>query len=171
MKDIIAGFFLLIIIASCGDGPVKSNNLPERSDSAISDSADIRAQAMPANPASADTGKINGIWFLVAILPSDTAAGKVPNINFNVSAKSFTGHTGCNNMRGTFNVSDSTLEINEQIITTKMACTGYNETAFLKNLAKVTGYKFENGMMVLMADGTELSKWTRQPVKPTNKTT
>ncbi|HMF70614.1 MAG TPA: hypothetical protein VK616_04025, partial [Flavitalea sp.] len=61
MKDIIAGFFLLIIIASCGDGPVKSNNLPERSDSAISDSTDIKAQAMPATPASADTGKINGI--------------------------------------------------------------------------------------------------------------
>ena len=171
MKYIIAGFLSLIIIASCGDGAVKSNNLPERSDSATSDSANIKAQAMPATPATADTGKIEGIWFLVAILPSDTAAGKVPNINFNVSAKSFTGHTGCNNMRGTFNVSDSTLKFNDQIITTKMACTGYNENAFLKNFTKVTGYKFENGMLVLMADAIELSRWTRKPVKPTNKTT
>ena len=170
MKYII-GFILLIITASCGDSPVKSNNLPERSDSATSDSGTINAQALPPTPATADTGKLDGNWFLVAILPSDTAAGKVPNINFDESAKSFTGHTGCNNMRGTFTVSDSTLKINDQIITTRMACTGYNENAFLKNLTKATGYKFENGMLVLMADASELSRWTRQPVKPTNRTT
>ena len=73
-------------------------------------------------------------------------------------------------MRGSFNYTDSTLEINEQIITTKMACPGYNEDAFLKSLPKANGYRFENGMLILLSDKTELSRWSRKPVKPTIKT-
>jgi heat shock protein HslJ len=74
-------------------------------------------------------------------------------------------------MRGKFSGSDSSLKIDAQIITTKMACAGYNEDAFLKNLPKANGFRFENGMLVFVDGTTELSRWTRQPVKPTNRTT
>jgi heat shock protein HslJ len=166
---------LTIVTGSCGSGET-SNNLPGRAEgadtTATGGSMDAPgSQSNPINPAPADTGTLAGSWFLVAILPSDTAAGKVPNITFDLNAKTFTGHTGCNTMRGKFSGTDSTLQIDGQIITTKMACAGYNEDAFLKNLPKVNGFRFENGMLVLVDGTTELSRWTRQPVKPTNRTT
>ncbi|RYG31071.1 MAG: META domain-containing protein, partial [Chitinophagaceae bacterium] len=79
-------------------------------------------------------------------------------------------NTGCNNMRGTFTSTDSSISISEQIISTKMACPGYNEDGFLKSLPKANHYRFENGMMILMLDATEVSRWSRQPVKATIKT-
>jgi heat shock protein HslJ len=103
---------------------------------------------------------------LVPALASDTAAGKIPTINFDLAAKQFTGNTGCNTMRGTFEVPDNALQINEQIITTKMACPGYNEDAFLKNISGTNGHKFDNGMLILLNNGAEASRWTRTKVKP-----
>ena len=164
-------------VTSCGQ--TNSNNLPKRLDSSDlsegklggSDSLGQSGSARAQTPALTDTGKLGGTWFLVAALPSDTAAGKIPTINFDETSKNFSGNTGCNNMRGNFSFTDSTLKINEQIITTKMACPGYNEDAFLKSLPKANGYRFENGMLVLLSDQTELSRWTRKPVKPAIKTT
>jgi heat shock protein HslJ len=164
---------LTLLATSCGSGE-PSNNLPgtEGTDTGtIAGMPDSTTQNIPANPAPADTGTLAGTWYLVAILPSDTAAGKVPNITFDLNAKTFTGNTGCNNMRGKFSGNDSTFQIDAQIITTKMACAGYNEDAFLKNLPKANGFRFENSMLVLVDGTTELSRWTRQPVKPTNRTT
>jgi heat shock protein HslJ len=47
-----------------------------------------------------------------------------------------------------------------------MSCVGYNEEAFLKNLVRINGYKIQDGMLVLMVDGTEVSRWTRKKVIP-----
>jgi heat shock protein HslJ len=132
-----------------------------RSDSARPDSFNTGAAPIPM-----DTGTLNGTWYLVAVLPSDTSTGKLPFITFNSSQKTFTGHTGCNNMSGKFTSTDSTIKIDEQIIATKMACTGYNENAFLETLVKANRYRFENGMLILMMDVTELSRWTRRAEKP-----
>jgi heat shock protein HslJ len=166
MKRIIYLLTCIVIIASCGSA--ESNNLPERDSSDNPTSGDTSAGGSAAmiTPQTQDTAKLDGNWFLVAILPSDTAAGRVPSINFDMTAKTFTGNTGCNSMRGTFSFNDSTIQINEQIITTKMACPGYNEDAFLKNLPRTNKHRFENGMLILMMDGTELSRWTRTKMTP-----
>jgi heat shock protein HslJ len=192
MKPIASGTLIMFLLATFACGDANSNNLPQRNDTAAitsgtpdsargagvesavagADSANRRNdRTSPITPAAADTGTLQGTWFLVAVLPSDTAAGRIPWITFDKDGQKFTGHTGCNNMRGSYSKSDSTLRINEQIITTKMACPGYNEDRFLKSLPKVTGYKFENGMLVLLNDRNELSRWTRQAIKPTNKIT
>ena len=168
MKYLCICLISFAALIACGSGN-NSNDLPEREDSAVTGIG--KDSIVPQNPAPADTGTLAGTWYLVAILPSDTAAGKIPTITFNPSSKTFTGHTGCNNMRGKYNFSDSTIEIGQEIISTKMACPGYNEEGFLKNLPRANHYRFENGMMVLMADQTELSRWTRQPVKPSTRTT
>ncbi|MET0242562.1 MAG: META domain-containing protein [Flavitalea sp.] len=156
-------------LISCGSGAPNGNNLPTDSlatdTSVTNDTGTVASQ-----PMVSDTGSLAGTWYLVAALPSDTAAGRVPVITFNATAKNFGGNTGCNTMRGTYESTDSTLNINEQIITTKMACPGYNEDAFLKSLPKTTTYRFENGMLILLADKAELSRWTRTPAKPTTKT-
>ena len=117
-------------------------------------------------PPVSDTDKLDGKWVLLPVLPSDTATGKVPFITFDVKKLRFSGNTGCNSMSGRFSVSGKSLHIDSNMITTKMACPGYNEKAFLKNLLRVNGYKFEDGVLVLMFDGTELSRWVRNLQKP-----
>lgn len=112
------------------------------------------------NPAT-----IAGKWYLVAVLPSDTAAGKIPYLNFDLSNNRFTGNTGCNTMKGSFQHSGLSLVFQRQIVMTKRACLGYNETAFMDNLLKVDHYKIENGVLILMSGDAPLSKWTRKPVR------
>jgi len=114
--------------------------------------------------AQADTS-LNGEWFLQPVLASDTAAGKFPSIKFNVVKGTFTGNTGCNRMNGTFKRTDTSLTINEHIAITKMVCPGFNEAAFLKTLLNTNRYKKEDGILVLMFDQTELSRWTRKPYR------
>lgn len=41
-----------------------------------------------------------------------------------------------------------------------------NESAFLKNLVRSNGYKIQNGIRMLTVDGTELSRWSREIIKP-----
>lgn len=109
---------------------------------------------------------IQGKWWLQAVLSGDTAAGKVPEINFDVAGGNFTGNTGCNSMRGNFRLSDSSLVVDKQIITTKIMCVGYNEAAFLKNLIRVNGFKIQDGMLILMVDGNVMSRWSRKIIRP-----
>jgi heat shock protein HslJ len=128
--------------------------------------------ALFASQQQRDTAVLHGTWFLQPVLPSDTAAGKIPSIVFNTREHRFSGNTGCNTMTGTFQQTDSSLVINERIVTTKMACPGYNEGAFLKSLLRTNRYKIEKGVLILMFDATELSRWTRKfvPASPINKT-
>jgi Heat shock protein len=128
-------------------------------------------------PAAADTSiqdttSLTGTWFLQPVLSSDTATGKIPRLQFNLNTKQFTGHTGCNNMSGTFEFTDSSLVFNKGIRMTKMACVGYNEKAFLENLLRTDRYHLENGMLILLFGETELSRWTRKvtPKPVSNKT-
>jgi heat shock protein HslJ len=75
-------------------------------------------------------------------------------------------------MNGSFIVTDTSLQFNEKIMLTKMACPGYNEKEFIESLLRTTRYKFDNGLLILMQDMTELSKWSRKIEKQprTNKT-
>lgn len=114
----------------------------------------------------ADTTTLNGRWFLQAVLPSDTAAGKIPNITFTVKDYRFTGNTGCNKMEGTFKLTGKSLKFDAYIKRGKKICTGYNEEAFIKSLLQANNYKFEKGVLILMFDATELSRWTRAPTPP-----
>jgi len=156
-----------MLVLSCGSSP--NNNLPaqESTNQAKKDTPMARAP----EPMK-DTTKLSGIWFLQPVLSSDTAMGKIPRLELNLSTKRFTGNTGCNSMSGTFDFTDSTLQFNQRIITTKMACVGYNEKAFLESLLRTNSYRLQNGMLMLMFDQTELSRWTRKvaPKPVSNKT-
>ncbi len=121
-------------------------------------------RSIPAYSIMTDTS-LNGEWFLQPVLASDTAAGKFPSIKFNVAKGTFTGHTGCNRMNGTFKRTDTSLTINEHIDLTKMVCPGFNEAAFLKTLLNTNRYKKEGDVLVLMFDQTQLSRWTRKPYR------
>jgi len=109
----------------------------------------------------ADT-TIAGNWILQPVLASDTAAGRIPKLNFNLVTKKFIGNTGCNDMSGSFFISKDSLSFNEQIVTTRKMCEGYNEKAFLESFTKTNRYKIVDGVLQLMNDQTILSKWIRK---------
>ena len=113
-----------------------------------------------------DTTTLAGRWYLQPILPSDTATGKVPILDLNLDKSRFSGNTGCNNMHGEFwfSKTDSSLSFSEKISTTKMACPGYNEPAFMKSLRSAGRFRLRNGVLTLLSDdNTELSHWVRRP--------
>jgi heat shock protein HslJ len=111
-----------------------------------------------------------GTWMLQPTLPSDTLTGKVPTLTFNLTTQKFTGNTGCNQMSGHFFISGDSLTFDENMITTKMSCGGYNEKAFIGNLIKTNRYKIEDGVLQLMSDQTILSRWKRNIKTTMNKT-
>ena len=115
-------------------------------------SIDIRIQ---------DTITLQGRWELMPVMASDTATGKIPFLNFDLKAGKFSGNTGCNNISGDFLLKQDVFQFGENMISTKMACTGYNEKAFLDNLLKTNRYEIKNGVLQLMYNTTILSKGVR----------
>jgi heat shock protein HslJ len=159
MKTIIAGFLYLLLACQ---GPSSSHPAPS-ADTAI---ARKPSANLPRHP---DTTTLAGTWFLQPVLASDTATGKRPFLRFDLSKAHFYGHTGCNHMNGQFWYSDqdSSLTFNDKIITTRMACPGYNEQGFLKNLLHTSHYRLKNGVLVLLSDDkAELSRWERKNSTP-----
>lgn len=138
-----------------------ANNTGATSDSTSIAQADTTASQQPA----ADTTSLKGSWYLIPVMASDTAAGKLAQLNFDIDGKKFTGNSGCNNMSGNFELTDSSLVFNERIMLTKMACIGYNEQAFIENLLRTNNYTFDNGVLILRVGETELSRWSRTPAK------
>ena len=109
---------------------------------------------------------LKGRWYLQPVLASDTATGHIPEIQFDISQNLFTGNTGCNRISGSFVATDSSLQFNNKMITTRMTCTGYNESAFIQNLLRVDSYKFRRGVLILTVDGMEVFRWTRKIIPP-----
>jgi heat shock protein HslJ len=111
--------------------------------------------------------RISGKWGLIPASESDTAGGHFPEIQFDVKDAKFSGNTGCNRMSGTYFIADSvTIHFSEKMITTRMFCAGYNESAFLQNLLRVDGFKFRKGMLILMVGNIEVSRWNRKASPP-----
>jgi heat shock protein HslJ len=110
-----------------------------------------------------DTVSLAGEWFLVPVLASDTAAGKLPFIRFNLAQRRFTGFTGCNQMSGSFTLQADQLRLDQNISFTKTTCAGYNEKEFITNLLRVDHYKIKDGVLWLTTDQTPIAKWMRKP--------
>ena len=115
--------------------------------------------------------KLSGKWYLIPAMDSDTASGHVPDISFDIKGSKFSGNTGCNRMAGTFIATDSTMQFSDKMITTRMFCSGYNESAFLQNLLRVESYKFRKGLLIFLVGEIEVSRWTRKNPNAPKKTT
>jgi heat shock protein HslJ len=108
-----------------------------------------------------DTATIAGSWYLVPVLSSDTAAGKIPTLNFDLATGRFSGNNGCNKMSGSFFINEDALRFGDNVVSTKMECHGYNEKLFVDNLLKANRFMIKDGVLQLMYNTTILSKWTR----------
>jgi len=166
MKNILTIIACFVLLA-CQQPQAKNTSTPK--DTVAKDS--VAMAAIPKRPVILDSTVLDGTWYLQPVLASDTASGKRATIEFNVKKARFSGNTGCNSMNGKyyFSIVDSSMSFSDKLVTTKMACTGYNEKAFLKNLLLTTHFKMKNGVLILLAeDNTELSRWERKPTAPPN---
>lgn len=125
----------------------------------------VNANAQTDKKQAADSARITGDWFLQPVLPSDTATGHVPTLSFDLSAKRFTGFTGCNRMSGSFKILGDAIQFDKDITLTKMACEGFNEKEFISNLLRVDHFQYREGMLILLINKTPISKWMRRADK------
>jgi heat shock protein HslJ len=143
---------LISIITYHNNLPVATNNI---------DAIIAYSDSIPAGRESVKNETLGGEWHLQPVLASDTASGKIPLLNFDLKTNRVKGNTGCNSFSGTFIASAQSLHFNNDIVSTKMACPGYNEKAFVDNLLKTNRYQIKQGVLQLMYNTTVLSKWTR----------
>lgn len=119
------------------------------------------ATAIPASFKFQTGNMLDGKWKLIPALPSDTATGRIPTLNFILDSKRVTGNTGCNNFSGTFNIDKNSLTFNQDFVSTKMACPGYDEAAFERSLLRTNNYEINGDTLSLKEDKTPLSYWLR----------
>lgn len=143
-----------VILFSACKGPAGKQQIQ------VSDSVAIPASL----PRVKDTTTLGGSWILQPVLASDTATGKVATIQFDLKKSRFSGNTGCNTMNGEFwyGDKDSSLVFSDKIITTRMACQGYNEKSFLTSLQHTSHFRLQDGILILLSDNAELSRWGRK---------
>ena len=103
----------------------------------------------------------DGKWRLIPAMPSDTATGRTPVLNFVMDSKRVTGNTGCNNFSGTFNIAKSNLTFNQDFVSTKMACPGYDEAAFERSLLRTNNFEINGDTLCLKENETPLSYWLK----------
>jgi heat shock protein HslJ/uncharacterized membrane protein len=96
---------------------------------------------------------LHGSWKLSSLNGEAVADASYPNglpeLDFNVLTKTASGTTGCNKLTGSFTTNTSGALSFLPIATTRMFCTGVNETAFLKALQQTTAYRTEGDQLIL----------------------
>ncbi|CAM4129704.1 Heat shock protein HslJ [Pedobacter westerhofensis] len=95
--------------------------------------------------ASSDLSKLGGTWELNYISGPRIAfnglyPGQKPQMVFNLSDKRISGNSSCNSFSGKLLADDSSINFNEPLVTTKMACPGEGEAVFFETLKKVNKY-------------------------------
>ena len=143
---------LISVVAYYYNLPVSTNN---------TDTNITRIDSIPADKEAAKNETLAGKWQLQPVLASDTASGRIPTLNFDLSTSRVNGNTGCNSFVGSFILKDNALSFSNNMISTKMACPGYNEKVFLDNLLKTNRYQIKEGILQLMYNTTILSNWVR----------
>ncbi|MCW3082282.1 META domain-containing protein [Segetibacter sp.] len=81
---------------------------------------------------------------------------RMPSLTINAARQVFTGTTGCNSMSGSFNFSNKDIQFGRNIVTSKMACNEYDETAFLAALKKADNYSLTGNMLEIRQGNTLL---------------
>lgn len=95
--------------------------------------------------ASSDLSKLGGMWELNYISGPRIAfnglyPGKKPELVFNLQEKRVSGNSSCNSFSGKLVADDTSINFNEPMASTKMACPGEGETIFFEMLKKVNKY-------------------------------
>lgn len=95
--------------------------------------------------ASSDLSKLGGTWELNYISGPRIAfnglyPGQKPKLLFSLSEKRVSGNSSCNSFSGKLLADDTSINFNEPLAATKMACPGEGEAVFFEMLKKVNKY-------------------------------
>jgi heat shock protein HslJ len=95
--------------------------------------------------ASSDLSKLAGIWELNYVSGPRIAfnglyPGKKPTVAFDLAEKRMSGNSSCNSFSGKLIADDTSINFNEPMMVTKMACPGEGEAIFFSTLKKVNKY-------------------------------
>lgn len=95
--------------------------------------------------ASSELSKLGGAWELNYISGPRIAfnglyPGKKPQLVFGLSEKRVSGNSSCNSFSGKLIADDTSINFNEPLAVTKMACPGEGEAVFFEMLKKVNKY-------------------------------
>lgn len=111
------------------------------------------------------TELLEGSWQLESMFASDNTWSRAPVINLNLKDYSFSGNSGCNNIRGKFTIKDGYLGFDKTIISTKMACADAkatrDEQAFLAALLKINSFTISKDLLELGQGEIVLMKFKR----------
>ena len=113
----------------------------------------IAVAALKCSPKlSPDAGWGHQQWVLVEMkgVPVQQSGGRRDaQISFDVSAKTFSGNGGCNQINGNYNVDKSEITFTE-VLSTKMSCNDIEfENTFLSTLASIDRYEIRGTDLVL----------------------
>jgi heat shock protein HslJ len=112
-----------------------------------------------------NTLSLNGNWQLQMLFSSDNNWAKPPNININITDKTFSGNSGCNSIRGKFTIVNDYIGIDKNIVSTKMACQNNYENTFLAALLKINRYSISRDELELGQGEIVLMKFKRSDIK------
>jgi heat shock protein HslJ len=98
--------------------------------------------------ASSDLSKLGGSWELSYISGPRIAfnglyPGQKPTLVFDLADKKVSGNSSCNSFSGKLNADDTSINFNQPMAVTKMACPGEGETIFFETLKKVNKYSIK----------------------------
>ncbi|MEO6327356.1 MAG: META domain-containing protein [Ginsengibacter sp.] len=106
--------------------------------------------------------ELSGTWALQKLWGSENKWVKPPEIDIDFNDKTFTGNTGCNSISGKFAIDGNYLAFAKEILTTKVACPGYNEKRLLAVLLKINRYAVDNNVLELSQDDIVLMKFIKK---------
>jgi len=86
-----------------------------------------------------------------------------PELQLDARKGIVTGTTGCNQLSGSFTVINDRLSFGSNMVTTRMACPGYEEHTFLDALGRVNRYQVNATQLSLLHDSTVVMSFTRKP--------
>jgi heat shock protein HslJ len=105
---------------------------------------------------------LQGKWQLENLWGMDSTQLRPAYISFDFDSLSFTGNTGCNSISGKFSFSNELIIIDRRIISTKMACPGYNDKNFINLLLKINRFNIENNTLELSQNDLVLMTFRKE---------
>lgn len=111
-----------------------------------------------------DLYMLHGTWRLSTLggdLPKETSYPKgLPELTFNVMNNVVSGHTGCNQLTGTFKAETAGSLTFSPLATTRMTCAGANENALLGLFKQVNSFRISGEQLILSKGELELAVFT-----------
>lgn len=150
MRIMILAIICLITLFACS--PAKRN----------SSANSTHSLSTATLPDAVQINNLDTIWELQKQNGVSVNANYIPQLVIHFEDKKFYGNTGCNRMSGSFTIDGTSLKFDDKIISTRMACQGYNENDFINTLLKVNTYNVQDSLLELKRDTTILLVFNRK---------